>query len=118
MVELLYNPKVAEYLAALPDQLRLEVYDALRYFEQFGTAAQLPDVAAITTLDETWETRTQMTIAGRRYTVRVLIRVHSPTKALVTVAGDKDQWNPIKGDWYAAYGPISDAVYHAMKDRL
>jgi len=114
----MYNPKVAEYLAALPNQLRLEVYDALRYFEQFGTAAQLPDVAPIISLDQTWETRTQMTITGRRYTIRVLIRLHSPTKALATVAGDKDRWSTDQGDWYDAYGTISDAVYTSMKDQL
>jgi hypothetical protein len=117
-VELVYNRKVAEYLQALPDQLRIEVYDALRYFERFGTAAQLPDVAPIVSLANTWETRTQMTITGRRYTIRVLIKVHSPTKALATVAGDKDQWNTNNGDWYQAYGPISDAVYATMKDQL
>lgn len=40
-------------LEALPGRLRIEVYDALRYFEQFGTTAQLPDVAPIVSLDDT-----------------------------------------------------------------
>jgi hypothetical protein len=26
--------------------------------------------------------------------------------------------SPVEGDWYEAYGPISDAIYNAMKEQL
>lgn len=83
-MKIIFNPRVIDYLDALPDPLPTEVYDSIAYFEQFGVAAQLPDVAPIASLPGTWETRNQATVAGRRYTIRVLLRVDDDNRTLPT----------------------------------
>jgi hypothetical protein len=115
VVEIVYNSMVRTRIHALPPLLRVAVEDNLHYFEDFGRAAQLLDVAKVVQLEETWEARNQMTIDGRRYTIRILLRLHLDTLAYATVFGDKDRWNPARGDWYDAYGNISDMVYNEMK---
>ena len=74
VVEILYNPKVIDYLDALPQPLQYEINDTLDYITTFGKQADLPDARRIVQLTNTWESRNQMTIAGRRYTIRILIR--------------------------------------------
>lgn len=115
MVKIIYNSSVQTRIDALPPLLRVAVIDTLDYFKDHGRAAQLPDVAKIVQLEETWETRNQMTIDGRRYTIRILLRLHHDGLAYATVFGDKDRWNPVRGDWYDAYGMVSDMVYEDMK---
>lgn len=77
MVEILYNPKVIEYLDTLPQQLQHDINDTLDYIATFGKQADLPDARRIVQLTDTWESRNQMTVAGRRYTIRILIRFHT-----------------------------------------
>lgn len=81
MIELVFNPRVEIYIAALPPLLREVVEDTLDYFSEHGRAAQLPDVRQIVQLEEAWETRNQVTIEGRRYTIRILLRLHNQTLA-------------------------------------
>jgi len=116
VIEIIYNPSIQTYMnEKLPPLLRAAVRNDLHYFQQHGRSGQLPFVAKLVQLDETWETRTQMTIEGRRYTIRILLRLHNETLAYATMIGDKDQWNPAQGDWYDVYGTISNHVYDQMK---
>jgi hypothetical protein len=116
---LLYYPLVTRYLRSLPSQLRIEVAEALDYLQMFGRAAQLPDVRPIATEPNLYETRTQMTVAGRRYTIRVLAMAHSDDLFVACVAGDKDAWrrqHP-ETDWYETWIPVAKTVYEAMRGR-
>ena len=115
MVEILYNPRVIDYLDTLPQQLQYEINDTLDYIATFGKQADLPDARRIVQLTDTWESRNQMTIAGHRYTIRILIRFHTDDVAYATVAGDKDRWAGTQSEWYDAYGAVSEQIYHAMK---
>lgn len=115
VVEILYNPKVIDYLDALPQPLQYEINDTLDYITTFGKQADLPDARRIVQLTNTWESRNQMTIAGRRYTIRILIRFRTDDLAYATVAGDKDRWAGTQAEWYDAYGAASEQIYNAMK---
>jgi len=116
VIEIVFNPTVETYIDNLPLLLREAVEDTLEYFREHGRSAQLPDVAKLVQLDETWETRNQETIGDRRYTIRILLlRLQHETLAYATVIGDKDRWYPARGDWYDVYGTISNQVYDQMK---
>jgi phage-related protein len=120
VVRLLYYPPVTEYLANLPAALRIEVAEALDYLQTFGRAAQLPDVRPIASVPNLYETRTQTSIDGRRYTIRVLVVAHSDEVFLALVAGDKDTWtrqHP-NSDWYATWLPVATQLYEHLKGRL
>lgn len=115
VVEILYNPIVIDYLDTLPEPLQYEINDTLDYITTFGKQADLPDARRIVQPTDTWESRNQMTIAGRRYTIRILIRFHTDDLAYATVAGDKDRWAGTQSEWYDAYGVVSEQIYNTMK---
>lgn len=98
-----------------PQPLQYEINDTLDYITTFGKQADLPDARRIVQLTNTWESRNQMTIAGRRYTIRILIRFRTDDLAYATVAGDKDRWAGTQAEWYDAYGAASEQIYNAMK---
>ena len=115
-----YNPKVREYIAALPEELREEVIGTLQYLEQYGRQAVLPEVHHnIAGSRDLTETRNQMTINGRRYTIRCLLVLHSDTDLLACVIRDKDSYQAPSGrDWYLDFVPVARAVYDHMKGTL
>jgi hypothetical protein len=54
---------------------------------------------------------TPLSIARRRYAIRILIRFRSDDLAYATVAGDNDRWAGIQAEWYDAYGAASEQIF-------
>jgi hypothetical protein len=117
---LLYFPPVVRYLTNLPDPVRVEVSEALAYLQKFGRAAQLPDVRPIVSVPNLFETRTQLKVGTRRYTIRVLVMSHSKDLLVACVAGDKDAWHRQHPnlDWYETWLPVAEQVYEKMREQI
>ena len=62
-------------------------------------------------LTDTGESRNQMTVVGRRCTVRILVRFHTDHVAY----GGTDRWAGTQSEWYDAYGAASEQIYNTMK---
>ena len=109
-----------QYLETLPDVVRSEVSQSIQYLEQFGKGAALPDVRPIASVPNLYETRTQVTVGTRRYTVRILLIAHTDDVFVAVVAGDKDEWSRRRPDedWYDAWLPIARKAYDLMKEHL
>ena len=58
------------------------------------------------------EVRTDQSVEGRRYVMRVLTCfVHEDSKVLVCLGGNKHGWElEHKGDWYERYVPAADSI--------
>ena len=109
-------PRFDRWLATLPAVVAAEIASGIDYLCEHGRGAALPDVRhRIQTsrhFPDMSEVRTDHSIAGRRYLMRVLTCfADGDTTVVVCLGGNKDRYEGRSGrDWYADYVPVADLI--------
>jgi len=104
------------WLSALPVEVAAEIAALLDYLCEHGRGASLPYVRhriqTSRNFPDMSEIRTDQSVEGRRYVMRVLTCfVHEDSKVLVCLGGNKHGWEQErKGDWYERYVPAADSI--------
>lgn len=116
VLHLVINPRFPTWLDRLPTPIRGETSAGLRYLNEHGRAAVLPDVRhRIQTsrhFPDLSEVRVNLTVEGRPYAIRVLTCFVDQDRALLgCVGGDKEGYTTRTGrDWHDDYVPVADEV--------
>lgn len=116
MLRLVSHPLLSAWLAKQPKPVQAEISGAIRYLQEHGRGAVLPDVRhriqSSRHFPDMSEVRVNATVDGRRYVIRVLTCFVDQDRALlVCIAGDKEGYATRTGhDWYEDYVPVADQV--------
>jgi hypothetical protein len=112
-----------EWLGALPVVVAAEIAASVDYLCEHGRSASLPYVRhriqTSRNFPDMSEIRTDHSIAGNRYVMRVLTCfVDEDSKLLVCLGGNKHRWEQIQeGDWYETYVPAADLIIEKYRGR-
>ena len=104
------------WLAALPAPVAAEIADGIDYLCEHGRGLVLPDVRhRIQTsrhFPDMSEVRTDQTVDGRRFLMRVLTCfADADTTVVVCLGGNEDRYENRTGrDWYKDYVPVADLI--------
>ena len=110
------HPYFDRWLGQLPVVVAAEIAALLDYLSEHGRGATLPYVRHRIQISRHFpdmsELRTDHTVEGVRYVMRVLTCfIDGDRGVLVCVGGNKEGWQERTGhDWYDDYVPVADQI--------
>jgi len=110
------HPYFDRWLGQLPVVVAAEIAALLEYLSEHGRGATLPYVRHRIQISRHFpdmsELRTDHTVEGTRYVMRVLTCfIDGDQGVLVCVGGNKEGWQERTGhDWYDDYVPVADQI--------
>ena len=121
VVVVVEHPHFRPWLESLPGVVAAKVVDGIEYLREHGRGAVLPDVRHRVQTSRHFpdmsEVRTDLTVDGRWFVMRVLVCfVEKDRVLLVCVGGNKYGYEERGGrDWYDDYVPVADLVVDSYK---